>query len=112
MILLLTAVPGLDYVPLDSTITFGACDNWKCVNISIIDDHRVERPEYFHVNLLRPPDLTEGVTFNQIYGQIWIYSQDSKNPISSDSNFIRFTLNTQRLQWKSSLHLLEKIMVQ
>ena len=80
MILLLTAVPGLDYVPLDSIITFGACESRMCVNISIIDDQKVERAEYFHINLLRPPDLIEGVTFNNIYGQIWIYSQDSKNP--------------------------------
>ena len=77
---MLTAVSGLDYVPLDSTITFGACENRKCVNISIIDDQKVEKAEYFHIKLLRSPGLREGVIFNQIDGQIWIYSQDSKNP--------------------------------
>ena len=78
-IFLLIAVSGLDYVPLDSAIAFGACDNRKCVNISIVDDQKVEKAEYFHIKLLRPPGLREGVTLNPIDGQIRIYSQDSTN---------------------------------
>ena len=63
---------------LDSTITFGACDNQKCVNISIIDDQEVEFPEYFRVILQGTPGLSKAVTLNQTDGEIWIYSANSK----------------------------------
>ena len=67
-------------MPLDSIITFGAYESRKCLNISIIDDQKVERAEYFHINLFRPPDLIDRVIFNHISGQIWINNQDSKTP--------------------------------
>lgn len=72
------AVSGLDYVGLDVTITFGACDTRKCVNIRIIDDHNVEKAEYFLIKLIRTLGLSEAVTLSQTNAQIWIYSEDGK----------------------------------
>ena len=64
---------------LDSTITFGACDNRKCVNISIIDDREVEFPEYFNVILQETPGLSKAVSLNQTEGKIWIHSANGKD---------------------------------
>jgi hypothetical protein len=52
-----TAVNPMDYLELNSTLSFDACQTRRCVNVTIVDDLVDEPLEYFNFTLERTPDL-------------------------------------------------------
>ena len=65
-----------DYIPVERTLTFKACDRRHCVNITILNDTQVENDEIFHVNLERTIGLNRTIKLDPIEGIIQIEEND------------------------------------
>ena len=48
--------PG-DYIELNVTLMFAACERRRCVNVTIVNDFNDELDEEFFYKLQRTPDL-------------------------------------------------------
>lgn len=47
----ISAVAGIDYESVSTTLTFSECANKSCVRITILDDRTVERRQIFSISL-------------------------------------------------------------
>ena len=60
----------MDYLELNSILSFDACQNRSCINVTIVDD-LVDKPlEYFYFTLERTPDLDTRISLNPVDGRI------------------------------------------
>ena len=62
----------MDYLELNSTLSFDACQNRSCINVIIVDDLVDEPLEYFNFTLERTPDLDTRISLNPVDGRIAI----------------------------------------
>ena len=67
----------MDYDALVSiSLSFGACQSKKCVNVTIVDDDVPEGTENFFVNLLRPSALPSSITLDPTEAELTIFDND------------------------------------
>ena len=68
----------MDYLELNSILSFYACETRRCVNVTIVDDLVDEPLEYFNFTLERTPDLDTRISLFLVDGQIAIIDNDGK----------------------------------
>ena len=77
-ILFLSAVNPMDYLELNTSLSFAACETRHCVNVTIVDDLVDELDEFFHYTLERTPGLDPRISLTPVDGVIEIIDDDSK----------------------------------
>jgi len=55
-----TAISGVDFIPIDTTVTFAPGESTKTINVPIINDSMVEPTESFTVNMSNVVGATQG----------------------------------------------------
>ena len=65
----------MDYLELNSILSFDACQSRSCINVTIVDDLVDEPLEYFNFTLERTPDLDTRISLD---GQMAIIDNDGK----------------------------------
>ena len=68
----------MDYLELNSILSFDACQTRRCINVTIVDDLVDEPLEYFNFTLERTPDLDTRISLNPVDGRIAIIDNDGK----------------------------------
>ena len=68
----------MDYLELNSILSFDACQMRRCVNVTIVDDLVDEPLEYLNFTLERTPDLDTRISLNAVDGRIAIIDNDGK----------------------------------
>ena len=68
----------MDYLELNSTLSFDACQTRRCIDVTIVDDLVDEPLEYFDFTLERTPDLDTRISLNPVDGRIAIIDNDGK----------------------------------
>ena len=68
----------MDYLELNSILSFDACQTRHCINVTIVDDLVDEPLEYFNFTLERTPDLDTRISLNPVDGRITIIDNDGK----------------------------------
>ena len=76
-----STVNPMDYLELNSTLSFDACQNRSCINVTIVDDMVDEPLEYFDFTLEKTPDLDTRISLNPVDGRIAIIDNDGKSLI-------------------------------
>ena len=66
----------MDYTALTTDLTFGACQNRSCENISIENDSMLEVLEEFELSLERTNDLDVTITLIRVNGVVEITDDD------------------------------------
>ena len=64
-----------DYIPVSQNLTF-LNERQKCVDITIINDTSLEKPESFYLTLTRTEGLDERINFTSDEGVITITDND------------------------------------
>ena len=67
--------PG-DYIELNVTLMFAACERRRCVNMTIVNDFNDELDEEFFYKLQRTPDLHPRITLDPVDGTVVIIDDD------------------------------------
>jgi hypothetical protein len=67
-----TAVNPMDYLQLNSTLSFATCQKRRCMNVLIVNDMVDEPEEFFNYTLERTPGLDTRILLAPIDGQISI----------------------------------------
>ena len=67
----------MDYNALVSVVSFGACEDRKCENITVIDDSIPETLETFNVTLEETPGLDDRITLEPVVAIIEIIDANS-----------------------------------
>ena len=80
LVVLYKLLPGLDFNVTENLLTFTKNGTEMCLNISIIDDDRVEYDETFNITLTvdNPLDTINGNSTTSVQIQITIQDNDSK----------------------------------
>ena len=74
----------MDYLELNSTLSFDACQNRSCINVTIVDDLVDEPLEYFDFTLERTPDLDTRISLNPVDGRIAMIDNDGNYLICNE----------------------------
>ena len=70
----------MDYLELNTILSFAACETRHCVNVTIVDD-LVDEPgpnKFFDYTLLRGPDLDSRISLTPVDGAVEIIDNDGK----------------------------------
>ena len=70
----------MDYLELNTILSFAACETRSCVNVTIVDD-LVDEPdliEFFHYTLERTPGLDPRISLDPVDGVVEIIDDDGK----------------------------------
>ena len=70
----------MDYLELNTILSFAACETRSCVNVTIVDD-MVDEPdpiESFHYTLERTPGLDSRISLAPVDGVVEIIDDDGK----------------------------------
>ena len=68
----------MDYLELNSILSFDACETRRCVNVTIVNDLVDEPLEYLNFTLEGTPDLDTRISLNPVDGRIAIIDNDGK----------------------------------
>ena len=70
--------PGEDYIALANppVLRFGRCEKNKCVNVTIINDNKLEETESFNVSLERGHEVSTGFVFDPQEVSVTITDED------------------------------------
>ena len=68
----------MDYLELNSILSFDTCQMRHCVNVTIVDDLVDEPLEYFNFTLERTPDLDTRISLFPVDGRIAIIDNNGK----------------------------------
>ena len=71
-------VSPMDYGAVDIILMFAVCEIRSCVDVSIVDDMILEKPESFNVTLKRTPDLDSKIILDPVSGVVEITDNDGK----------------------------------
>ena len=74
----LSAVNPMDYLQLNSTLSFATCQKRHCMNVIIVNDMVDEPEEFFNYTLERTPGLDTRILLAPIDGQISISDDHGK----------------------------------
>ena len=74
----------MDYLTLNSILTFDACQTRRCTDVTIMDDLVDEPLEYFDFTLERTPDLDTRISLNPVDGRIAIVDNDGNYLICNE----------------------------
>ena len=72
-----TLVSNVDFELTKSTLRFSACETSQCLNVTIINDNKLEGPETFTVNLQKSDSLSNKFTVNPSSEVVTITDDDS-----------------------------------
>ena len=72
----LHTVNPMDYLELNSILSFAACEIRRCVNVTIVDDFVDEPVEVFDYKLERTISLDPRIFLDPVDGQIFITDND------------------------------------
>ena len=75
MVYFFTVAPD-DYVSLNVTLMFDACEIRRCVNVTIMNDFQIEPDENFFYTLEKTPDLDTRIDLSPVDGEIEIFDDD------------------------------------
>ena len=78
MILSLSAVSPMDYLELNTILSFAACETRRCVTVIIVDDLVDEPLEFFHYTLERTPNLDPRISLTPVDEVVEIIDNDGK----------------------------------
>ena len=90
----------MDYLELNSILSFDACHTRRCINVTIVDDLVDEPLEYFDFTLERTPDLDTRISLNPVDG--WIAIIDNGKFFRSFHLLPRCTLHIMRMHFVSA----------
>ena len=74
----------MDYLTLNSILSFGACQTRHCTDVTIMDDLVDEPLEYFDFTLERTPGLDTRISLNPVDGRIAIIDNDGNYLICNE----------------------------
>ena len=81
----------MDYLELNSTLSFDPCQNRSCINVIIVGDLVEEPLEYLNFTLERTPDLDTRISLNPVKGRIAIIDNDGKYLICNEVGHFKFS---------------------
>ena len=70
------AVNPMDYLELNTILSFAACEIRRCVNVTIVDDLVDEPLEFFDYTLEGTPGLDSRITLDPVDGVVEITDND------------------------------------
>ena len=74
----------MDYLALNSILSFDACQTRRCTDVTIMNDLVDEPLEYFDFTLERTPDLDTRISLNPVDGRIAIIDNDGNYLICNE----------------------------
>ena len=77
-VMFFSTVDPMDYLGVNSILSFAACEIRRCVNVIIEDDLVDEEEEFFDFTLERTPGLDSRISLNPVDGRSFIVDDDGK----------------------------------
>ena len=71
-----SVVNPMDYLELNTILSFAACETRRCVNVTIVDDLVDEPLESFDYTLERTPGLDSRISLDPVDGVVQINDND------------------------------------
>ena len=81
-----TLVSNVDFELMKSTLRFRACETSQCLNVTIINDNKLEVSETFTVNLQKSDSLSTKFTVNPSSEVVTITDDDGTYTCTNNTN--------------------------